>query len=217
MESVKGKAIKDINDILGGWIYSIKLNNSINLTDANIQAEDVVCGLLNRVYGWNLSNLNNLKKNYPGVDLGDFNTKTAAQVTSDRSAKKISETISKFDDNHLAESFQNLYILCLDVNAYKPRGDIKSQTINFSTDKNVITIKSLTEKINSLDEETIIDIRDYLTHCLKENGKEYKNSAIDLYDFEPNRRPVGDSLPKLLTTLKTDSCQGGLFCLPSCC
>lgn len=183
MESVKGKAIKDINDILGGWIYSIKLNNSINLTDANIQAEDVVCGLLNRVYGWNLSNLNNLKKNYPGVDLGDFNTKTAVQVTSDRSVKKISETISKFDDNHLAESFQNLYILCLDVNAYKPRGDIKSQTINFSTDKNVITIKSLTEKINSLDEETIIDIRDYLTHCLKENGKEYKNSAIDLYDF----------------------------------
>ena len=83
MESVKGKAIKDINDILGGWIYSIKLNNSINLTDANIQAEDVVCGLLNRVYGWNLSNLNNLKKNYPGVDLGDFNTKTAVQVTSD--------------------------------------------------------------------------------------------------------------------------------------
>ena len=36
-------------------------------------------------------------------------------------------------------------------------------------------------------------------------------------NFEPNRRPVGDSLPKLLTTLKTASCQGGLFCLPSCC
>ena len=35
-------------------------------------------------------------------------------------------------------------------------------------------------------------------------------------DFEPNRRPVGDSLPKLLTILKTASCQGGLFCLPSC-
>ena len=35
--------------------------------------------------------------------------------------------------------------------------------------------------------------------------------------FEPNRRPVGDSLPRLLTTLKTASCQGGLFCLPSCC
>lgn len=183
MESIKGKAIKEINSILGSWINSIKLNNSINYTDANIQAEDVVCGLLNRVYGWNLHNLNNSKKNYPGVDLGDVITKTAVQVTSERSAKKISDTISKFDDNHLAESFQNLYILCLDVNAYKPRGDIKSQTINFSAEKNVITILSLTQKITSLDEATIIDIRDYLAHCLMGNCEEYKNNTINPYDF----------------------------------
>ena len=35
--------------------------------------------------------------------------------------------------------------------------------------------------------------------------------------FEPNRRPVGDSLPSLSTTIKTASCQGGLFCLLSSC
>ena len=41
-------------------------------------------------------------------------------------------------------------------------------------------------------------------------------NGVYLSCFEPNRRPVGDSLPKLLTILKTASCQGGLFCLPSC-
>ena len=35
--------------------------------------------------------------------------------------------------------------------------------------------------------------------------------------IEPNRRPVGDSLPSLSTTIKTASCQGGLFCLLSSC
>ena len=64
---------------------------------------------------------------------------------------------------------------------------------------------------------------------LGDDGKGYPNglSGNDIPEvariiavadsFEPNRRPVGDSLPKLLTILKTASCQGGLFCLPSCC
>ena len=68
-----------------------------------------------------------------------------------------------------------------------------------------------------------------LSHHERHDGKGYPNglSGNDIPEvariiavadsFEPNRRPVGDSLPKLLTILKTASCQGGLFCLPSCC
>ena len=49
-----------------------------------------------------------------------------------------------------------------------------------------------------------------------DNKSAESDSVIDfpLAGFGPNRRPVGDSLPRLSTTLKTASCQGSLFCLP---
>ena len=44
-----------------------------------------------------------------------------------------------------------------------------------------------------------------------------RSLEIGFTGIEPNRRPVGDSLPSLSTTIKTASCQGGLFCLLSSC
>ena len=45
MESIIGKTIKEINVLLSIWVTSIRLNTSINYTDANIDAENVACGL----------------------------------------------------------------------------------------------------------------------------------------------------------------------------
>ena len=61
MESVRGSAIKGIISTLSMWVVITKYNNSINYTDTNIDAENIACGLLNRVYGWNLINLINKK------------------------------------------------------------------------------------------------------------------------------------------------------------
>ena len=50
-----------------------------------------------------------------------------------------------------------------------------------------------------------------------EGLRKQRRLHIRIKTIEPNRRPVGDSLPSLSTTIKTASCQGGLFCLLSSC
>ena len=44
--------------------------NAARFYDANTVAEDFFCGLLNRLYGYSLQNMNNIQANYPGIDLG---------------------------------------------------------------------------------------------------------------------------------------------------
>lgn len=183
MESVRGRAIKDIHRILSMWVYNTKFNNSVNYTDTNIDAEDIACGLLNRVYSWNLINLNNLQLNYPGVDLGDKERKVCVQVTSDRTARKIKDTVSLFDQNNLADCFQSLYIFCLTERTCSIRTEIKSETIEFSVRDNVITVGDIILKINSLDETTIIGIKKYLNSCFVWENEGIKDSVININEF----------------------------------
>ena len=183
MESIIGKTIKEINVILSVWVTSIRLNTSINYTDANIDAENVACGLLNLVYGWNLVNLNNYQMNYPGVDLGDIDAKVCVQVTSERNSRKIRATIEKVDRNNLSELFQTLYIFCLTVDNDISKADIKSKTMSFSVKDNVITISTIVKRIATLNETIIKNIKKYLLNCFGENSKYFQYCYDTPYEF----------------------------------
>ena len=47
----------------------LKYNGKQGLLDENKALEDVMCEVLNRIYGWKLENLNHVEKNFPGIDL----------------------------------------------------------------------------------------------------------------------------------------------------
>ncbi len=183
MESVRGSAIKGIISTLSMWVVITKYNNSINYTDTNIDAENIACGLLNRVYGWNLINLNNLQMNYPGIDLGDKERKVCVQVTSDSSSRKIKDTVKLFDNYNLADCFQSLYIFCLTERKSSKRTEVKSETIKFSARDNIITVADIIRKIKSLDDTTIIEIKKYLNSCFIWVNEGIKDSAININEF----------------------------------
>lgn len=46
--------------------------------------EEIAKGLLNRCYGFHLANLNEEKKNFPGIDLGDRGRGIGVQVTAEK-------------------------------------------------------------------------------------------------------------------------------------
>lgn len=183
MESVRGRTVKNIIKLLSIWSYSIDLNTSINYTDANIDAENIACGLLNRVFGWKLINLNNVQMNYPGIDLGDFDNKVCVQVTSNRTAKKIKNTVKSFDDNGLVEFFSELYIFCLITDNIQFKSVVNSESIEFSLKENVITLRTLIQKIETLDELIIIDIYQYLDNCFELKNGVNTHDSINIYEF----------------------------------
>lgn len=93
--------MKDIVEIIQ-WFSElsskIKLSNKLNLIDINIYCENDLLQILNEIYGWELYNANAKHKNAKAIDLIDDKNRIAIQITSDKSVKKINETINKFKE-----------------------------------------------------------------------------------------------------------------------
>jgi hypothetical protein len=98
--------MKELNDIqtvcdcLGTWWGQIHTRAAQGLLDINRVSEDVAVTLLNLVFNLELKNLNQEKKNFPGIDLGDDTNKKAFQVTSRKDPAKIKKDINTFIETH---------------------------------------------------------------------------------------------------------------------
>ena len=110
----RDKYIKQINHSLSVLRIEIEQLNLINMTDYNIIAEDFYKDLL-KFYGYNLKNLNEVKKNADSIDLIDIENKIAIQVTSRNDTTKIHDTIEGFYKNPDYDGYNQL-IICLSVN-----------------------------------------------------------------------------------------------------
>ena len=73
--------------------HEVELMNRSNRMSLNSDAETIFCGLINRLEGWNLSNLNEVAQNYPGIDLADPARRIAVQITASNGPKKVSHTL----------------------------------------------------------------------------------------------------------------------------
>lgn len=124
--------INEISTNLSIIIYQVKLKNKANLNDINTLLETPFKDILNIIYDYDLVNLNN-KYLYPAVDLGDKNKQITFQVTSERSIKKIKETLKKFKDNNLDKEYRRLKFLVIDEKIkYSPKNNIDTTYFSFS-------------------------------------------------------------------------------------
>lgn len=89
----------------------VKFHNKNGLSDLDTYAETVFCQLLNKIYSWNLRNMNEEKPNFPAIDLADYNARIAVQVTAERSLAKVRTTLKEFQINRFEKDFDHLIIL----------------------------------------------------------------------------------------------------------
>lgn len=89
----------------------VRTHNKNGLSDLDTYAETVFCELLNKIYGWNLHNVNEEKPNYPAIDLADYDARIAVQVTAERSVAKIRNTLCEFRKEGFEKDFDHLIIL----------------------------------------------------------------------------------------------------------
>lgn len=156
----KEKQLQYVKEKLAYFYVYIKMNNYNSFTDINIIAEGFLMNLLNIVFSLKLENLNKMKKNFPGVDLGDFSQKVAFQITSRSDYKKIEDTYEKIYKNYknigvIANTFsKRICFLVMDIKCPKfkkntlERIRIKSQG-RFQED-DIINFSDLICDINSL-------------------------------------------------------------------
>lgn len=137
--------IKQLNYYFSVWIAEIRVNNYVTFYDINKISEGLACQLLNLLYGYNLLNLNDEKKNMYAVDLGDREKKIAFQITSRTDGKKIEETLEKFKENKLDEEYSNgIKFLILSNEPVKLGKTNYCKIYNkFNKDEDIITEKDI--------------------------------------------------------------------------
>jgi hypothetical protein len=157
------KLIKSIIATITQLGTNINLRGSINLYDSHILAEDFIAKLLNMVFDYQLENLNYSQKNQPSIDLGDKANGIAFQVTTEKSSKKIQGTIDKFVEQKLYNEYVELYFFVLQER-YSPHSEFNTKgKFTFDNKTNILDLRSLTKKINSLETEKLRRIDKFLT------------------------------------------------------
>ena len=139
-------------------------NGQQGLLDENKVLEDVMCEVLNRLYGWNLKNLNYEEKNYPGIDLGDSELGIGIQVTADKTSSKISHSISQVSKYKVYEKYPKLKFLILGK---------KQSSYSIQNDENILFDAK----------EDIIDFSDIIDSSALMNADE-RHNLVDFLQTE---------------------------------
>ncbi|MBM6645853.1 SMEK domain-containing protein [Bacillus sp. RIT 809] len=154
--------LKMIIDSLSILKYQVECRNAINLYDINIISEDFFRGLLNKVYGYDLVNLNILEKNSAAIDLGDLESKISIQVTSTNDSSKIDKTITKFIEKKLYHKYDKLiFLMLVNKKKYTKTFDTKGLFV-FDKSADVIDVSDVIKKIKEKDTDEIQEIADFM-------------------------------------------------------
>lgn len=109
--------IEQISELLIELIdNSIKASKDAGLLDASIKHEYTIKNILNIVYDLKIINTNDIKSNYPGIDLVDEENKKVYQISSQQDKdKKVDYTIKQVEKYNLINkySISNIDIIFL--------------------------------------------------------------------------------------------------------
>lgn len=102
---------KLIHLLLLSYVDLIEQSNSFGRTDEAINAENLFCTFLNKLFGWKLINANAFNKNQDSYDLIDTKKKLAIQITSNKKfTTKLNNTITSFKRNPENRKIKKLII-----------------------------------------------------------------------------------------------------------
>lgn len=182
---IKPKLMAEIIERIQSTRGSLKMLNEIGMYDYNHMIEDYVLGIMNIVYAMDFKNLNNEKKNFPAIDLGDRVRRVGVQVTTNNDREKITSTLKKFFDHELDKEFDVLWIFIFgDKQAYRKMFQTENEFV-FDTKEHIIDIGILVKEIEKKEEDILYKLNDYLN--LKHG---YFKSQLALANTEKNIVPV---------------------------
>ena len=140
----------------------VRQNNKLGWTDVNHGAEDFYCGLLNTAFGWKLKNQNELKMDFPAIDLGDSENRICVQVTSTTERSKVQRTLDKFFGNRLHEQYSRLIVLIIGEKPDYRSGFRVEEGFAFDPKADIWDLAVLDKKLRALEEDVLKQISQYL-------------------------------------------------------
>lgn len=183
------KKIQDrINELMSRFVAQIKGATAMNRTDINRISEDVLISLFSEIYGHTeLENLNVGDTNTPAIDLGDKETRTAYQITSTPSSRKVKQTLEKFVAHELYKEYDHLviYILTEKQSRYQGKGfdEIIQDKFTFDKKSNIRDYQDLLKEISGFPLEKARKVENVLEQHFGDGGKQDDDEPQDILEW----------------------------------
>lgn len=159
MMTDKSSKLTRVRHILSSYLTHIELENKRNLTDINLEAEDVFCTILNILWATDLKNINKENSYSAGIDLYDEYRKIFVQVSTNGSKKKIDSSLKSFSKSHPKGHF---YFLCLKVEHRIPTNINIPDGVEFNPSEDFFDCNKLIKMIENSDDSVINEVFEFL-------------------------------------------------------
>ena len=204
---IRDDELREISDYLGKITHQVELRNCIQLYDINTVAEEFYKELLNLVFDLNLVNLNAAEPNTKAIDLGDKAKKHSVQVTSEKSIKKIKDTVRKFEEDNRQNDYDLLTIQLLRIKSKYtslPKTNGYELVVQDHTD--------LIKYINKLSTTKISAIRVFLEKELDRDANKRREADQQIIDtFSSNAAQfISDVAVKIVAAVTDEDTDMGL-------
>ena len=182
--------IKEIVQELSVLKNKVELLSSANLNDINIINEFHIKEVLNIVFDWSLSNVEN--SNNVAIDLQDEINSIAVQVTSNNRKNKIQDTVNKFLQYNLNKKYSTLIVFIVGkrLNQYH---NLKTNGFNFSPKEHIIDLGAIISKLSVLTTLKIERI-----HYLFKDDKLPKTKTKNNINYFKKRQLIKNKIEKNL-------------------
>ncbi len=153
--------------------------------------EDLFMEIFNIVYaqnGWKFQNMNNIKANYPAIDLGDVKNKIGIQITCQSNSTKIQDTLDVFESSlmNLPQIFSHLFIFLLTRKPnYTKKFSFPKSGMKYNK-KHILSIDDFIDSLDSLD----ISVLEKLCVYIK------KNIQLGFDSASPSYKSIANAFPE---------------------
>lgn len=177
-----------IEERLNTLATRIHSRGKLNILGLHVHSEDFYLHFFNKLYGWNLINLNNKLQNVEAIDLVDNSSKIIVQVSATSTKEKIESTLQK-DMLKTYNKYNFKFIsISKDASALRKRIYANPHGVTFVPLNDIYDTISILNYIKSLD----IDNQNIIYQFIKnELGNE-----VDIVKLDSNLAMVIDILSK---------------------
>ncbi|OUS06970.1 hypothetical protein A9Q96_08360 [Rhodobacterales bacterium 52_120_T64] len=201
--------IQKSNAYLGRLVHEIKAATASGYFDINTVAEDFFVPILAELYNCSdLRNQNQIKMNFPAVDLGCRSSRISFQVTSDPSSAKVAKTLKKFRTHGLDADFDHLYILVITEKQANYTSKLLQEQVDllpieFSVTKHIIDYQNLASKLSDLDVNQLEKIYDILERefAKKDVHLEFRSQLEKFLEFSQSKLEVEKRTKKYIPSI----------------
>src|SRR5271157_844110 len=180
------KALADIGKGLALLTYQVGQENLAGQYSKNRITEDLLLPVFSRVFSApSLRNLNTAEPNHPYLDLADDSARLGIQVTTERAANKITQTLQGFLGAKLHQRYDRvIFFLLLAARptfapgTHRKWAAICKGKLTFLPKRDIVSLPELSSLIQALPYSDIAAVRDIIAKSIV--GEEYVDVLAQL-------------------------------------